>query len=203
MPWKYFTNFLLCFSSETGYQKASMKVACFHEVVQNAVDLSSNLTNSSIASLIYSMKNALCADPRDRVYGILGLGRQIGMQVEITPDYSKSVAEVYLDLTIHTIQISRYLDILCLIAHGQTGDQWLSWVPRLGNPDIPWPFFESQAATETQAYVDFKPGRILKSTGLKMDRIVLADTVHDPAESIKTRVRRWMNMSNPDEAYVD
>lgn len=72
------------------------------------------------------VRKASVTDPRDKVFGILGL---VDPEVskKITPDYKRSVQQVYTDLTTLLIQNSGGLDQILL--GGLVKQGWPSWVP--------------------------------------------------------------------------
>ncbi|KAI1318207.1 heterokaryon incompatibility protein-domain-containing protein [Xylariaceae sp. FL0255] len=54
--------------------------------------------NFRFSNLRRQLRTSKCADPRDRIYGVLSQLRDLD-QLVITPDYTSSVAEVYTDVT--------------------------------------------------------------------------------------------------------
>jgi hypothetical protein len=87
-----------------------------------------------------------CHDPRDIVYGLLGLVNFAGKSIEIVPDYTKPITAVYTELARAVIEDRRNLSTICVptidISHissfseGRTPFSWLppeekipSWVP--------------------------------------------------------------------------
>lgn len=115
MPCSHLSNFLRCLYAGVDLAKASGEVKSFDKLISNAFRLSEQCGTRSITSLRFRTNNALCADPRDRVYGIIRLACKSGPLVELRLDCNKSVAEVYLDFTIHAIKVSRTLSVLHLI----------------------------------------------------------------------------------------
>jgi hypothetical protein len=57
-----------------------------------------------IWSLLSSFGRYYCSDPRDRVYGLLALADSESREA-FNPDYTKSVAEVFLQLVEHRVKI--------------------------------------------------------------------------------------------------
>jgi hypothetical protein len=56
-----------------------------------------NRSKSTLKDWLYMCKNSLCTDPRDKVYGLLGLATDCQCD-ELAVDYSKSLHEVYMDV---------------------------------------------------------------------------------------------------------
>ncbi|KAJ8109361.1 hypothetical protein ONZ43_g6158 [Nemania bipapillata] len=89
----------------------------------------------SLGQLLYYSRFFEASDPRDKVFAILGLwkfkrGDRAG-QIDIWPDYNKSVLEVYVEATTAAIQESRTLDILSLVDgdSSENPHELPSWVP--------------------------------------------------------------------------
>lgn len=95
-----------------------------------------------LKGLRYSLSGAKCTDPRDRVYGLLGIldgGRYLDA---IVPDYSKSVSEVYLSVVLECIATNKSVDFLISCRKDvreeisvSPADALLTWVPDWAHPD--------------------------------------------------------------------
>ncbi|KAI4221207.1 MAG: hypothetical protein LQ349_007900 [Xanthoria aureola] len=71
-------------------------------------------------------------DPRDRVYGLLGL---IPPEIGILPDYTASVETVFEDAGYQLMKWSDSLDILCLHGSGKDGlESAPTWIPQFKRP---------------------------------------------------------------------
>jgi hypothetical protein len=55
----------------------------------------SGLGSNKLEHLIESFQNSLCSDPRDKVYGLLGLADDDHQDGQLVADYSKTLFEVY------------------------------------------------------------------------------------------------------------
>jgi hypothetical protein len=89
--------------------------------------------HSSLMELLSLFSNSLKAtDPRDRIYGILGLAPD-KKELDIKVDYKKEVHEVYTEVA-KTLLTHNYTDILswCQFPKGQPGLP--SWVPDFSVP---------------------------------------------------------------------
>ena len=78
------------------------------------------------ASILFSSRKLKAKDPRDRFYGLLGLFKEVIIDI----DYSKSVSEVYRDSVLQTTASS--LRVLSCVYHGYTyhrKENWPSWIP--------------------------------------------------------------------------
>jgi len=69
------------------------------------------------------------SDPRDFIYGMLGIVN-VKASVDIEPDYTKSVARVYIDVATFIVLESKRLDILLVVYNQYSQVEGLqSWVP--------------------------------------------------------------------------
>ncbi|KAF2454933.1 heterokaryon incompatibility protein-domain-containing protein [Lineolata rhizophorae] len=76
-----------------------------------------------------------CSDPRDRVFGLLGLPMEEvdtdKGEVFLEPSYAKSTAEVYVELARKVLDKMRTLHLLSAVQHGLDMEEELpSWVPQ-------------------------------------------------------------------------
>ncbi|KAF2650055.1 HET-domain-containing protein [Lophiostoma macrostomum CBS 122681] len=68
-------------------------------------------TDYALDSYMYETRNQQCADPRDRIYAIRGLLDR-GLANRITPDYGRTVADVYKDAVLAFLEIDGFLDLV-------------------------------------------------------------------------------------------
>ncbi|KAH6990085.1 heterokaryon incompatibility protein-domain-containing protein [Ilyonectria destructans] len=121
----------------------------------------------------------LCNDPRDKVYGILGLLSD-NERSQILPDYNLSKRRVYTNAVEHIIKATKSLQVICrpvltccISAHQNNGLP--TWLPdfgdsRLKNSIIAWNYFK--ASKDTDASVSFiDRQRKLKALMIHIDYI--------------------------------
>lgn len=82
-----------------------------------------------------------CTDPRDRIFGLLGLLAPNDLPPGCRPDYSLSLHDVYLSAVSFHIEYTKQLDILfsCELQGGDFNDDFPSWVPDFRIPLIAEP----------------------------------------------------------------
>ncbi|KAF7897902.1 uncharacterized protein EAF01_008868 [Botrytis porri] len=94
---------------------------------------------SDLLDVLARFRGMKSTDPRDKVFGLLGL---VLMPHYVEIDYSKTVVQVYKQTTLSIIECSGHLDIICQSpfelkypnCHGKDIDQRSSWVPDFGLP---------------------------------------------------------------------
>lgn len=140
------------------------------------------------AQLMTNTRETLTSDPRDRVFGLLGMiDAPENIPRLLRSDYTKSVSEVIRDGVRYCIEVERYPFIWKTLSHRQeheVGDaEWPSWVPRTNRPwsdtedAVPFPHNESQiqpqdAAAITSKIEDGQDANILRVEGVVLDTIV-------------------------------
>ncbi|KAI5464360.1 heterokaryon incompatibility protein-domain-containing protein [Mariannaea sp. PMI_226] len=77
-------------------------------------------------------------DPRDRIYGILGLATTDADpdsgDLYIKPDYSIPTDEVYRQLAYKVLETDKSLRLLSCVQHGpEISEKWPSWIPQWGS----------------------------------------------------------------------
>lgn len=86
-------------------------------------------------TLLDYTKYALCKDPRDRVYAILGLV-SVEVQTEIGPDYGKNAEDVFKDACLCCMKVYRNLEIPTFCEMPYPSAWKYSWVPNLASPKL-------------------------------------------------------------------
>ncbi|KAK2041798.1 heterokaryon incompatibility protein [Colletotrichum somersetense] len=92
----------------------------------------SDLSESSLLEVLVAFRDLAATDPRDKVYGLLGLVSDEALACFRGVDYRKSVAEVYADVVRASVDSSGNLAPLCHAKHGReyVRTEIPSWVPR-------------------------------------------------------------------------
>ena len=130
MPWHLFKNAFFLIYMECAIVMASLgdQYASF---VSRILLLYETCTNSVyyLQHSRYALAQVVCADPRDKIYGILSLLAPYQQNMDIIPDYTQDVAFVYQDATIRYINHTRYLSMLQQCELQDTPSNMPTWVP--------------------------------------------------------------------------
>ncbi|KAF7193725.1 hypothetical protein HII31_04927 [Pseudocercospora fuligena] len=134
----------------------------------------------TIGSLAESARNAKSSDPRDKIYGWLGLLNDEQQMFKITPNYRLSTREVYETFSFNAIRASRNLIIPALRLPGDSAEL-PSWVPdfnyqqgkyveNLGHLQRHYSHFSASAESTTQPHYSFSgalvlQGRVIDTVG--------------------------------------
>lgn len=124
-----------------------------------------------LSNICLEYRIMLATDPRDKVYGILGL---LPSALEITPNYTKSMREVYTELAYEIVRTTRSFEIL-LESCSDTTDL-PSWVPDLRTPSrFPKSFTKQlsgdNATVGIPAVVSVSQHGVLSTRGLRIDSL--------------------------------
>ncbi|KUI69259.1 Heterokaryon incompatibility protein 6, OR allele [Cytospora mali] len=82
---------------------------------------------------------ALCYDPRDKIYGLLGLGLGKGLDLEVRYDEDYTATDLYSDIGVRTLSMDLLArdnleTVLECVDHDQTKTDLPSWVPDWSQP---------------------------------------------------------------------
>lgn len=129
MPWPFFRKALRLFYSKR--PKPHNAMSLMRERLTTIGGFVFQMRWTDILSMRGTFDNALCSDPRDRIYGIRALLYQHQQDLCGAPDYSKSAVDVFSDLTRGCItKYPNGLTILCQ-CELSVSSSWSgpSWVP--------------------------------------------------------------------------
>ncbi len=127
-----------------------------------------------VYQLLFLVRHRLCSDPRDKVYGILGMASP-GFASRIVPRYTQPIHQVYQDAFLAYLDLTGRLDLLtnCNAADRLMLTQEMpSWVPDLSTTHAAWPLQAFHFATgiscahwQHNAHAGF--GNLLTLTGIQ------------------------------------
>ncbi|KAI4703269.1 hypothetical protein J4E81_002147 [Alternaria sp. BMP 2799] len=93
----------------------------------------------SFLEILSEFRDCQSTDPRDKVYGLIGL---IGSEADggsMVPDYEKSAARVFTETALHTITRTKHLLVFSYVEHQADydgDDEYQSWAPRWDIPSV-------------------------------------------------------------------
>jgi hypothetical protein len=166
---------------------------------------------TTFLSLLVSFSDFKTVDPRDRIFALLGLWRQLSTSTNksawLNPDYSLRVCEVFLNATRYAITEGTGLGALLSVFEGDHDfGKWPSWVPRWDHEYV----YETDASRLLPAFHpdDHVGMKLIKFVGhtasLCVHGLVL-DVVAKvlPALTTKTTARRWREELAEIEAGIE
>ncbi|RYN46439.1 hypothetical protein AA0118_g12574 [Alternaria tenuissima] len=124
-----------------------------------------NVANNDLRRQHVAYGFRACKDPRDKVYGLLGIVHD----TSFTPDYTHSIDEVFLHATLHMLCHERdTLSSLTGRSYGPAHGKWASWVREF---DAPFDRMDASVAMNRNSFLDFN--NFDASDGRKSNRVLL------------------------------
>jgi hypothetical protein len=168
---------------------------------------------TTFLSLLVGMRELETVDPRDHIFALLGLWRQLSRSTDqstwLEPDYSLRVCEVFKNATRYAITESGHLGALRSVFESDHDfGKWPSWVPRwdhepdFGTTTDPSPFrfsFNSHNDVEMNMIEFVDHAASLCIHGLVLD--VVAGVL--PASNFKMTARRLRKRLAEIEAHIE
>ena len=145
------------------------------------IKIASNVCNYSpgpsvsIRTLLQQTKNCKCSDPRDRIFALLSLVPKSMRGFGITPDYTKSVQDVYTDAFKSIVSVRANLDILLAVEMDESTQWTPTWVPDWSHPRSSFQMLELYASCKSRGVPRFPSERIMQIEGIIVDSIALTE----------------------------
>ena len=171
-----------------------------------------SINKIKVTILLSLTRDYVCSDPRDKFFGLIGLLTQHqeghDLPTLLAPDYSKSIAEVFVDVTLYAIAERQDLDILQQVRHRGTANGieggLPSWVPAYhqnynGQVDPDGLFRGFSACEDCNIQSEISSSRhLLLVQGLSVDKVVLISSklvygqgVYSVLETIAAASENW------------
>ncbi|KAH6684557.1 heterokaryon incompatibility protein-domain-containing protein [Halenospora varia] len=125
MGWNDMARAALCFKTDITNNFEAL------EVVQIIRGLKQRISCGEDRSLLYLLSQTYdlqCTNPRDKVYGLLGLASDTH-KGEIIPDYNQSCQQIYIEAAKLCISKYRSLTMLCCVRNPKGLSGLPSWIP--------------------------------------------------------------------------
>jgi hypothetical protein len=183
IPWQNFRNAVFCLwykDISTYCLGGPSEQQLFIDRLEMILHLCANTGSLSIPSLIEEARKCECSDPKDRIYGVLGLFNENDRALKIIPDYQKSIHQVYQDFFLSFLNTFKYSNLPLLLCcemrdHRSTMP---SWVPDFSQKKISNPFESRSASGSSAAVGEYTGEGRLKVLGVKVATIKDAEQIH-------------------------
>lgn len=167
-----------------------------------------------LRSLCLYLRGTKCTDPRDRIYGLLGILDGGQYLDAIVPDYSKSVSEVYHSVVLEYISTAKSLDFL-ISCHNDSreevsvspADALPTWVPDWAHPDSDLRKLRLYTNNERQffpfqCFAQYLGRGVLRVAGVSCGTIVEVFHLDDSTpEALSTSIRSRLPPNAADTHY--
>lgn len=202
ISWRQFWLAILCLHNKDTSPSRHFRERCRHIVFLQ-------YEGESIVNLLDTARSKGCADPRDKIYGLLGI-TPLYFRSRLTVDYHRPPEQVYKDAFMAHLHATQRLDLLkhCnLSTHGIGGP---SWVPDWSRTEFAAPILSEQLSAGISrawfTYHDQNPEALdvvgIQYTTIKIVSTGVASKVEDETLLI---VKEWHEQLPPrgDTAYLD
>ena len=160
--WTVFWRAILCI-----HNKNKLPDIVFRERCRHISFLTADTEVFPMSMLLDLSRSKGCAEPRDKVYGLLGLTAP-QFNASVQADYSLPVEKVYKDTFLAHASITQRLELLkhCVVAKRNISGP--SWVPDWSVTTFAAPVMSEQLATGlSQAYFSYVEPEVLRVVGLR------------------------------------
>ncbi|KAI0097588.1 heterokaryon incompatibility protein-domain-containing protein [Nemania sp. FL0031] len=170
IPWNVFRRAIL-----TLREKRSLPKRLVRKVEDARGVCNSRYLNDFFWLIVMSRKQK-CANPRDKIYGVLSLCPP-RLARRIQPQLQKPVADVYKDAFLVYATITCRLDLLSHINHGTSSWESPSWVPdwSQGTDNILQAVCQSAAAGMSKPSYEVTPRNTLRVRGVMAGEVLRVD----------------------------
>ena len=93
----------------------------------------SAVRNLSIGFILLKCRDKAATDPKDKVLALHGLLKELDIDVS-RPDYAKSVADIYTEITATAIEFDKSFFLLNIVPSDKRREDLPSWVPGFSDP---------------------------------------------------------------------
>jgi hypothetical protein len=145
--------------------------------LKHVINVARNQTTSNAGTLFGIASTRKCSNPRDKIYGILGLLHP-NLSNKIRPQYALSVENVYIQAFLAIVRFTRRLDLLDRVDQQWSTRTQPSWTPDLtyASGDRYSVYASSLAAGSTAAYVFYQPPDELHISGVIHGKVKAANS---------------------------
>lgn len=131
-------------------------------ILETVTAMLNNITHSPMASLGFRTRYSKATEPRDRIYGLMGINTE---GVKLKPDYALSVSDVYTDVVLQCLNQLNHLELLTCIFYQPGVQEMPTWVPDWRFPTEMIRFFDLNGAGEPPAAATFIGNGVLDVCG--------------------------------------
>jgi hypothetical protein len=189
IPWPIFRRALMCLKF-----KKYVPTLQLRETFKFTSLIALDNLNYPIYTLLLAIRRQKCSDPRDKIYGLLGVASPMFAK-EIHPKYSSPAGEVYKDALLADFNHTKRLELLQSCSLVERLIDSPSWVADWSFPRTLHPLFYSAqfASGASYAEANYISPHTLEVTGV---RCAIVSTVRQPARprdanEIPAAIRKW------------
>lgn len=185
------------------HNKDSSPSMWFRERCRHIVFLKHDMGSHSLSNILDIGRSKGCADPRDKVYGLLGIAPEY-FSSNILVDYLRPVEDVYKEAFLTHLNATKRLELLkhCDLAERQVGGP--SWVPDWSKTEFAAPILSEQlSAGLSRAWFTYVEPGILEVVGMQYTTIKTVSGVSSKVEDeTLLAVKDWLEYLPDESTYL-
>lgn len=197
--WAVFWRAVLCL-----HNKERLPTITFRERCRHVAYLTHDAHNTHTSVLLDLARAKGCAEPRDKVYGLLGLMGP-GFVARVRADYALSVERVYRDAFLAHAEVTQRLELLkhCNLRKKTTNGA--SWIPDWSVTEFAAPFISEQFSTGiSRAYFEFVEPDVLEVVGICCTAVrTVSKAASDDIDTALRIVPAWLEGLTRADRYVN
>ena len=199
IPWSTLERAILCLHNKEFLPSAEFRERCRHIAL-----LYANSDSWSMSGMLDISRSKGCKDPRDKIYGLLGLTAPRFTSM-ITIDYSLPVEQIFKMTFLAHADCTKRLELLkhCGLADRTT--EGPSWVPDWSKTDFTPPILSEQVSTGlSRAHFKYLAPNILEVVGVECCSIQsVSDIAPRDIDKVLQTVRVWFNDLPKEDVYLN
>ena len=125
IPWQHFRSAIYCLRAKL----KEPNIRGLNDRIDHVARLCDVPVFAGLEALITQTMYCKCSDPRDRIFAVLGLLDKSEADIDIQPDYTKTVGRVYKDVAVEYIKKRRNLEILRYCGMRDKASGTTKWIP--------------------------------------------------------------------------
>lgn len=196
IAWRDFWRAVLCL-----HNKDSLPSIWFRERCRHIVFLKVEAT--AISSILDISRSKGCSDPRDKIYGLLGI-TPANFAAGIEVDYSRPAAEVYKEAFMTHLESTQRLELLkhCDIANHRPGGP--TWVPDWSKTEFAAPLLSEQlSAGISRAWFAYPESDVLEVVGIRHATIIsIGEVASKSTKETLLAIKSWIHHLPEGDNYV-
>jgi Heterokaryon incompatibility protein (HET) len=198
ISWDKFWLAILCI-----HNKENLPSMRFRERCRHIVFLKSDTGAHSMGNILYISRSKHCANPRDKIYGLLGI-TPADFSSNIVVDYLRPVEDVYKEAFLTHLNATKRLELLkhCDLVNRQIKGP--SWVPDWSKTEFAAPILSEQLSSGiSRAWITYTEPDVLEVVGKEYTMIkTISGMASKVEEETLLVVRDWFQHLPNKSTYI-
>ncbi|CAM1507511.1 Fc.00g071520.m01.CDS01 [Cosmosporella sp. VM-42] len=198
IPWNKFWLAIVCL-----YEKDNLPSMKFGERCRHIAFLGHGAAEQPMSSLLDISRSKGCSDPRDKIYGLLGMMPEF-FRSSIVVDYSLPVEAVYKDAFLAHVNATKRLELLKHCNYSNRSIAGPTWVPDWSKTEFRAPILTEQLSTGiSRAWFSYLQPDILEVVGLLYSPVASVSHAASEVEGeTLLAVKGWMQQLPSERTYI-